>query len=77
MGGQIVKCNYCEKSMGHDTPIFKIYHTGQYGEKYMCRDCLIPRISLIKDDTTYSVQFFDQMLNFPIITNDKEYRISC
>jgi hypothetical protein len=69
MGGRITKCDYCEKVMTNDTPIFRIYHTGKFGGKYMCRNCLIPNIKLIKNDATYSVQFFDQMLQFPINTN--------
>ena len=77
MGGRFTKCGDCGTTMGSDTPIFRIYHTSKFGGKYMCRDCLMPKIKLVKDDSSYTVKFFDQILTFPIISSNPELRESC
>jgi hypothetical protein len=78
MGGRFTKCKYCNRYMDSNTPLFKVYHTGIYNSEYLCENCLIPKIQMIKSKLTV-INVFNNSLNFSLLHNKekKTSRITC
>lgn len=82
MGSIFTKCDNCKQHMNADRPLFRVYHTGKFNNKYLCRECLLPKLQYINN--SYNVEFLGDILKFPLLSDksdkkliDKTKRTSC